>query len=196
MLDRSQQLLDPSIYNFYIYIYIYICSARNQIHFFTFLSIESFLSSSKHLSFTLITLPNCISAWILHFFSGKCPKSLFSLAFHALDLGFGVFSKTFRVFEIFCESFGLGVVYLMLYDHLLHSISIFTMFHAFRCVFDCWKLCDARFGLGWTHDAIIFSTSHVHAYFMHTYPFFSIFLLWVVMVCFVCLSVSLSLSLG
>ena len=47
-------------------------------------------------------------------------------------------------------------------------------------------------GLDWvsTHDAIIFSTSHVHAYFMHTYPFFSIFLFWVVMVCFVCLSLS------
>ena len=30
--------------------------------------------------------------------------------------------------------------------------------------------------------------------FMHTYPFFSIFLFWVVMVCFVYLSISLSLS--
>ena len=65
--------------------------------------------------------------------SGKCPKSLFSHAFHALNLGFGVF----EIFCDFCESFGLGVVYLMLYDQLLHSISIFTMFRAFRCVFDC-----------------------------------------------------------
>ena len=53
----------------------------------------------------------------------------------------------------------------MLYDHALHFIYIFTMFHAFRCVFICWKLCADRFRLGWTHDAIIFSTSHsFHAY--------------------------------
>ena len=119
-----------------------------------------------------------------------------SAMFHALDLGFWVFSETFRVFEIFwdfCESFGLGVVYWMLYDHALHSISIFTMFHAFRCVFDCWKLCAARFGLGWTYDAIIFSTSHIHAYFMHTYPFFSFFILYCDYVLFF-FSLSLSLS--
>ena len=79
----------------------------------------------------------------------------------------------------------------MLYDHALHSISIFTMFHAFRCVFDCWKLCAARFGLGWTHNAISFSTSHVHAYFMHTYLFFSFFVLSCDYVLFV---FSLSLS--
>ena len=51
------------------------------------------------------------------------------------------------------------------------------MFHAFRCVFEYWKLCVGRFGLGWTHDAIIFSTSHVHAYFMRMYLFFSLFVL-------------------
>ena len=75
--------------------------------------------------------------------------------FHALDL----------CFWGFCEIFGLGVAYSMLYDHALHFIYIFTMFHAFRCVFICWKLCADRFRLGWTHDAIIFSTSHsFHAY--------------------------------
>ena len=62
--------------------------------------------------------------------------------------------------------------------------------HAFRCVFDCWKLCAARFGLGWTHDAISFSTSHVHVYFMHTYPLFYIYLFWVVIVCSLSLSPS------
>ena len=75
----------------------------------------------------------------------------------------------------------------------MHSICIFTMFHAFRCVLECWKLCVVWFGLGWTYDAISFSTSHVHAFFMHTYPFFFSFvgtLLWL------CFSVSLSLSLS
>ena len=62
----------------------------------------------------------------------------------------------FLKFLRFCDSFGLGVVYLMLYDYALYSISIFTMFHAFRCVFICWKSCAARFGLGWTHDEIFF----------------------------------------
>ena len=51
----------------------------------------------------------------------------------------------------------------MLYDHALHSICTFTMFHAFRCVFICWKLCDDRFGLGWTHNAIFFA----YHMFMH-----------------------------
>ena len=40
----------------------------------------------------------------------------------------------------------------------------------------------------------MFSTSHVHAFFMHTYPFFSLFFS-IVMVLF-CLSPSLSLSLS
>ena len=49
-------------------------------------------------------------------------------------------------------------------------------------------------GLDWvlTHDAIIFSTSRVHAYFMHTYPFFYFFVLY----CDCSLSLSLSLSLS
>ena len=120
-------------------------------------------------------------------------KSLFSHGFQALDLGFWVPFETFRVFEIFWdffEMFRLGVVYLMIYDHALHSISIFTMFHAFRCVLECWKLCVGRFRLGWTHDAIIFSTPHVHAYFMHTHPFFPFFVLF----CDCVMSLSLSLS--
>ena len=75
----------------------------------------------------------------------------------------------------------------MLYDHALHSISIFTMFHAFRCVLDCWKC--VLVGLDWfsTHDAIIFSTSHVHAFI--PFLFFLFALLWLC-------SVSFSLSLS
>ena len=78
----------------------------------------------------------------------------------------------------------------MLYDHALHSISIFTMFHAFRCVLDCWKC--VLVGLDWfsTHDAIIFSTSHVHAFI--PFLFFLFALLWL---CSVSFSLSLSLSL-
>ena len=81
----------------------------------------------------------------------------------------------------------------MLYDHALHSICIFTMFHAFRYVFICWKLCDDRFGLGWTHNAIFFA----YHMFMHfsciCTIFFSIYS--VVMVLF-CLSPSPFLSLS
>ena len=56
----------------------------------------------------------------------------------------------------------------------------FTMFHAFRCVLDCWKLCAGRFGLG----------------FMHMYPFFYFFVLFCDCVLFLSsLSLSLSLSL-
>ena len=66
------------------------------------------------------------------------------------------------------------------------------MFHTFRCVLECWKLCVGRFGLGWTHDAIIFSMSHVHSHFMHTYPFFSFFVLCCDYVLFLSLIPSLS----
>ena len=126
--------------------------------------------------------------------SGKNSLSLSFHAFHTLDLSFWVFFENFGVFENFWdfyESFGLGVVYLMLYDHALHSISFFSMFHAFRCVFDCWILCAARFRLSWTHDVIIFSTSNVHAYI----PF--LFYLSVLSCdCFLSFSLSLSLSLS
>ena len=52
-------------------------------------------------------------------------------------------------------------------------------------------------GLDWvsTHDAINFSTSHVHAYFMHTYPFFSFFVLYCDYVLSLSLSISIYLSL-
>ena len=79
----------------------------------------------------------------------------------------------------------------MLYDHALHSICIFTMFHAFRCVLGCWKLCVVRFGLGWTQDVISFCTSHVHAFScIRTLSFLVGTLLWL------CFSVSPPLSLS
>ena len=123
----------------------------------------------------------------------------FFMHFTHLDLGFG-FSLNFGIFEnwwVFCELFGLGFVYLILYDHALHSICIFTIFHAFRCVFICSKLCANRFGLGWTHDAIFFCISHVHAFFMHMYHFFFLSFSTLLWWCFsVCLLLPFSLSLG
>ena len=62
----------------------------------------------------------------------------------------------------------------MLCDHALHSICIFTRFHAFRCVFICWKLCAVRFGLGWTHDAFflhITCSCILHAYVPSSFLF-------------------------
>ena len=85
----------------------------------------------------------------------------------------------------------------MLYAHTLHSICIFTMFHAFRCVFICWKLCAARLGLGLNPWCNFFCMSYAHAHFKCTYPLSSLYfgtLLWWCF--FVCLSLSLSLSLS
>ena len=45
--------------------------------------------------------------------------------------------------------------------------------------------CSGRFGLVLPMMQVIFCTSHVHAYFMHTYPFISLFL---VVMCFFSLS--------
>ena len=67
------------------------------------------------------------------------------------------------------------------------------MFHAFSYVLECWKLCVVRFGLGWTHDTF-FCTSHILAFFMHTYPL--LFYCWYfVVIFFFCFSPSLPLSL-
>ena len=70
---------------------------------------------------------------------------------------------------------------LSLFAHALHSHCILTMFHAFRCVL---------VGLDWVllMMQVIFHTSHIHAYLMHTYPFISLFL---VMIMFLSLSLSL-----
>ena len=67
------------------------------------------------------------------------------------------------------------------------------MFHAFSYVLECWKLCVVRFGLGWTHDTF-FCTSHILAFFMHTYPL--LFYCWYFVVIFFFVSLPLSLSLS
>ena len=78
---------------------------------------------------------------------------------------FWAFSKFWGFYD-FCEIFGLGVDYLMLYDHVLHFFSIITMFHAFRCVLDYWKLCAGRFGLGFNPWCNLFLARHM---FMHIF---------------------------
>ena len=65
------------------------------------------------------------------------------------------------------------------------------MFHAFRCVFDYVEMCVGR--IGFYPWCIYFCTSHVRAYFMHTYSLFS-FLFVLLVMCFLSFSLSLSLS--
>ena len=65
------------------------------------------------------------------------------------------------------------------------------MFHAFRCVFDYVEMCVGR--IGFYLWCIYFCTSHVRAYFMHTYSLFS-FLFVLLVMCFLSFSPSLSLS--
>ena len=69
----------------------------------------------------------------------------------------------------------------MLYDNTLHCISFFTMFHAFRCVLDCWKLCAIRFGLGfnpWCNYFYHVTCSCIfHAFVPFLFFFFALFLL-------------------
>ena len=113
--------------------------------------------------------------------------------FTHLDLGFG-FLEFFGVFEdwwVFCKIFGLGVVFLMVYDHALHPICIFTMFHAFKCVFICCML----IGLDWVEPMMqIFFFLHVTcSCTFHAYVLFFFFGYSVVMVLF-CFSLFLSLS--
>ena len=111
-----------------------------------------------------------------------------------LDLGFGVL-YFFWVFEIFCEIYGLGFVNLILYDHTLHPYCIIIMFHTFfRRMCLIIDVSAAKFGLGFSCNAFIFYTSHVHAFFMHT--FFLLFpILSMCYVSFYSLFLSPSLSL-
>ena len=58
------------------------------------------------------------------------------------------------------------------------------------------KLVSAvRFGLGFSHNAFKFCTSHVHAFFMHTFFIFIPILSMCCVLFFLSLSLSLSLSL-
>ena len=112
-----------------------------------------------------------------------------------LDLGFGGF-QNFWGFWVFLEIFGSSFVYLMIYDHALHFISISTMFHAFRCVLDYWKLHVGRFGLGFNPWCNLFLASHM---FMHLSSIHTLSFLFLDCDCVMfpfSLSLSLSLSLS
>ena len=109
---------------------------------------------------------------------GKNSLSLSFHAFHTLDLGFGVFFENFGVFENFwdfCESFGLGVVYLMLY--VMHFIPLafsecFMHLDVCLIVENCVLL-----GLDWVEPMMqLFLARHMFMHSFHAYPFFSIYL--------------------
>ena len=142
------------------------------------------------------------SSFPLGFQPGLCISPLvwslnpsFFMHFTHLNLGFG-FSWNFlgflKIDEYFVKFLGWVLCFWCYIIMHFHFISIFTMFHAFRCVFICWKLCVNRFGLGWTHDAFLL-THHMFMHFscIRTLSFLSI-LCWVVMLCFLFLSLSLS----
>ena len=144
---------------------IYTLSAKSD-WFLTSLLIKYLLSHLKHPFLTQISLPTSFLAYFNFKTLGKCSNLL---SFHA----FMHFRPRFWFFWDICEIFGLGFVIFMIYDHALYSIRILTMFHTFRCVLDyCWCV---LVGLDWILHMMqfIFSTPHVHAFFMHMYPFFS-----------------------
>ena len=126
---------------------------------------------------------------------------LFLHAFHAFRPRFWVYLKFlgFSKIDVYFVKF-LGWVLCFWCNMIMHCIQ-FAFSQCFMYLNVClyaWKLCADSFGLGWTHDAIMFSTSNLYAFFMHTYPIFSLFL---VLCCdgvflFVSLSISLSLSLS
>ena len=72
----------------------------------------------------------------------------------------------------------------MLYAHALHFFCIFTMFHAFRCVFYVGTLCVGRFGLGWALDEI-FVTCHMimHYSCIRSFHFLFVTFCWLVLFC-------------
>ena len=100
-----------------------------KFHSVTSLSTENLFFRPKHFSFTQKLLLACSSAYIKIKTLGKCSNLL---PFHA----FIHFRPRFWGFLNFCEIVGLGVDYLMLYDHAWHSFSIIAMFPAYRFVLD------------------------------------------------------------
>ena len=80
---------------------------------------------------------------------------------------------------------------MLLYAHALHYICIFTVFHAFRCVFLCWKL--VLVGMDWVEPMMNFSLHVTCSCIVHSYvPFLSHIWYSLLMMSFL----SLSLSLG
>ena len=109
-----------------------------------------------------------------------------------LDLGFG-FLKNFGVLEIFLWNFW---VRLCCFDVICSCIAFSLHYNNVSCILNLWlTIVDCVLvDLDWvfTHDVFKFCTSHVHAFFMHKYLFFSILCFWLWCVLF---SLSLSLSL-
>ena len=83
----------------------------------------------------------------------------FFMNFTHLDLGFGFhwnFWGFWKLMSILWNCWVGCCVFYAIWSCIAFHLH-FTMFHAFRCVSICWKLCVVRFGLGWTHDALIFA---------------------------------------
>ena len=81
---------------------------------------------------------------------------------------------------------------MILFAHTLHRIWIFTVFHAFRCVFYMLKSC-VLIGLDWAKP-MMFLLLHVTCLcIFHAYvPFFSFSLILLLIDTLLCLSLSLS----
>ena len=122
-------------------------SERESDSFFSSLSLDRSTSLSLYIS---LTHSNLTTHYIFGLYQVQITWFLKPFIFmHSciFYLGFGVFENFWDFLE-FCEIFGLDVFDLILYAHALHSHCNLTMFHAFRCVLDCWKMCAGRFRLG------------------------------------------------
>ena len=139
-------------------------------------SFSHFFLDQNHLSLDPNTFPSL-----------KSPHSLLFRPRSSLN-PFGVFENSCSFWD-FCKIFGLGWVVSILYAHASHIPCIITMFHAFKCVLDYyWCM---LVGFDWVLPMMQFNfyTSHVHAYFMHTYSFRSP--CYSVVICVLSLSLSL-----
>ena len=156
-------------------------------------SIDLFLSQPKLLTLTQITLPTQDSALFKPQSLGMCSYSLLFMHFMHFYLSFWGFLKIcgfvrflWNIWVGFCES-----------NLIWPCIASSLHYNYVPCILD---VCDylfllsaVRFGLGFTHDTFNLCTSHVHAFFMHT--FFLFFpILSMCCVSFYSLSLSLSLS--
>ena len=91
----------------------------------------SLLSRSKPTLFTKNLIPSSSSNPLV-----SSLNLFFSSSFMHLDLGFRFWENNWG-FCGFAEFFGMGLVLLLSYDHALHSLSLYSYFHAFKdCVLD------------------------------------------------------------
>ena len=85
---------------------------------------------------------------------------------------------------------------MILFAHTLHRIWIFTVFHAFRCVFYMLKSC-VLIGLDWANPMMSLLLHVTCLCIFHAYvPFFSFSLILLLIDTLLCVSLSLSLSLA